>query len=377
MCATCTPTSARAVLFGPMPPVPQPPPEPHEDLDFEATWCYPVEECLPAPRARARQRSPGPLGVRATDVLAEQRCESASSKACAAPDNRALEKGSGAESRELRRLNTFVDCCDPGAENHNTQALASWPASGIEPPRGVRSLEDLSHEVSKLARAHSSSTVVVGVDDLVFLHVYDINYLTRLSSLPFYHVGLEVYGKEFFFGTRGVQSCRPGHHKVHIYRDTVHVGQTALSPLEVSEVLYQLRREWLPETYSLLGRNCQSFIVTLCELLGLFNSIPPQYRRFSELHGLRSVVCQGGLLRDAASQILRPAIGSCSDAPSALCCGAAGRAATREDGSPGGEASGRPREDPTWLPVPAEGRLSGLRHSSAALGSAPGRSTTA
>merc|ERR1719262_1384660 len=77
----------------------------------------------------------------------------------------------------------------------------------------------------------------------VYLNVYDlgsytqpINSLARAFDWGLFHVGVQVFGHEWCFertfgpSMPGVSAYRPQQHGMHRFRETVHLGTTALAP---------------------------------------------------------------------------------------------------------------------------------------------------
>jgi hypothetical protein len=130
----------------------------------------------------------------------------------------------------------------------------------------------------------------------VILHVYDIIWLTRLSESigrPAFHVSIEVHNHEHSFGSDGIFCDRlitgkePGAprkvaSKQYIYRESVPLGFTNCTQRDIRRVLANMRNDWPGSSYSIFGKNCQSFAVELCEKMGIVDGIPAKYRSFSE-----------------------------------------------------------------------------------------------
>eukprot|EP00811_Abedinium_folium_P001779 NODE_11630_length_1274_cov_5.694856.p2 GENE.NODE_11630_length_1274_cov_5.694856~~NODE_11630_length_1274_cov_5.694856.p2 ORF type:complete len:202 (+),score=48.05 NODE_11630_length_1274_cov_5.694856:353-958(+) len=120
------------------------------------------------------------------------------------------------------------------------------------------------------------------------LHVYDVLRITRLAGVPLYHLGIEVYGREYFYSVSGVGYCVPGGHRWHVHKHTLSLGNTLLNSEEVDEILENMCTTW-GHSYNILARNCQTFAVHLCELLGLGGAaVPTRYCRLASLSGWRN-----------------------------------------------------------------------------------------
>lgn len=143
----------------------------------------------------------------------------------------------------------------------------------------------------------------------VVLRVYDLADVTRRTGLPIFHLGVEVYRREYYYSSKGITYCNPcrkygerrGKAKPRgicycwchaLFREGVPLGRTKLSRREVLQVVHDLcRDEWQAEAYSPLGQNCQTFAVKFCERLGLPEGcIPAKYSRFAELEDFQSTV---------------------------------------------------------------------------------------
>lgn len=119
-------------------------------------------------------------------------------------------------------------------------------------------------------------------ESAVLLHVYDldsvtskVNAVTRhVAQSGVFHVGVQVYGDEWSFGqhddiSTGVTCNRPKEHCFHVYRESVHMGDTDLSRAEVWLLLERLKPEWPGNSYHLFQRNCITFADVLCHELGV------------------------------------------------------------------------------------------------------------
>mmetsp|Transcript_53518 Transcript_53518/g.114428 ORF Transcript_53518/g.114428 Transcript_53518/m.114428 type:complete len:213 (-) Transcript_53518:574-1212(-) len=144
-----------------------------------------------------------------------------------------------------------------------------------------------------------------GLDDVqvpVTLHVYDvqgsIHYLNRLLSVwgtGAFHVGVEIYDKEWSFGQYGIYASLPCQDSSsgHSYLNSVPMGYTKMSEKAVLDLLRRLRKEWVGSEYSLLKHNCCHFSEAFCHALtGL--SVPKE---------LTSLAATGASLSDATSRL--------------------------------------------------------------------------
>jgi len=114
-----------------------------------------------------------------------------------------------------------------------------------------------------------------------------------------FHVGVEVHGKEIFFGSEGVDTCEPKGANWHVFRQTVSMGRTPLSREQVGELVRQMG--WNGNDYDILRRNCCSFADELCEKL-VGRGVPGWVDRFPQVaaaavKGLQPVVDLSALVR--------------------------------------------------------------------------------
>jgi len=125
----------------------------------------------------------------------------------------------------------------------------------------------------------------------VTLHIYDIgtsagpmvnNFLKPLGTGAF-HCGVEVHGWEWSYSDvsnpkdpamTGIFSCRPRHCEGHRYYETVELGLTRTSELEVVRLLTLLEKGWPISEYDLLSHNCCHFADEFSRRLGV-GGIPP------------------------------------------------------------------------------------------------------
>jgi len=78
----------------------------------------------------------------------------------------------------------------------------------------------------------------------VVLHVYELSEWTRLSGLPIFHLGVEVFRCEYFFTREGISLCPPAHHGGHQYKEAVQLGRTKLSRREWRRALAAMKLDW-------------------------------------------------------------------------------------------------------------------------------------
>ncbi|EER17678.1 conserved hypothetical protein [Perkinsus marinus ATCC 50983] len=130
----------------------------------------------------------------------------------------------------------------------------------------------------------------------VVLNVYDLDQgIVRLNTIlamvgvgGAFHVGVSVFGKEYYYSgigppngpddldPSGVYWHEPTHHDVHVYRQSVYLGSTALTERRVYELVRRLGEFWTIGRYDLLRRNCCQFAEALAQGLGV-GPIPKEF----------------------------------------------------------------------------------------------------
>jgi hypothetical protein len=99
-----------------------------------------------------------------------------------------------------------------------------------------------------------------------------------------FHGAVEVYGREYSFGgsadpnvapeTTGVFINDPKGCTMHKWRESVAMGNTALSEAEVHTLVEEMQIAWHALNYSLLEKNCCHFSEAFCERLGVTTQKP-------------------------------------------------------------------------------------------------------
>jgi len=115
----------------------------------------------------------------------------------------------------------------------------------------------------------------------VWLHIYDVfGALERVNSVMkpvgtgAFHAGVEVFGKEWSYGyaiqgNSGVYHCKPRCNDRHRYRESVAMGGTCMTEIEVASLIQEMRSAWVGVEYELLTKNCCHFSDALCRRLGV------------------------------------------------------------------------------------------------------------
>eukprot|EP00747_Dinoflagellata_sp_TGD_P184194 gnl/TRDRNA2_/TRDRNA2_39621_c0_seq1.p1 gnl/TRDRNA2_/TRDRNA2_39621_c0~~gnl/TRDRNA2_/TRDRNA2_39621_c0_seq1.p1 ORF type:complete len:240 (+),score=35.31 gnl/TRDRNA2_/TRDRNA2_39621_c0_seq1:63-722(+) len=143
-------------------------------------------------------------------------------------------------------------------------------------------------------------------DSQVFLNVYDLSgqlvganevLAGRLKFGGAFHVGVEVYGTEWYYCPDGIHYNQqaPRKHYMHIYNSTIEMGRTAMTQDEVCNLITQYRQNaWTGQKYQCLQNNCCSFANEFCwQLVG--QTIPAWVDRIPKLAaslGLSDIVME-------------------------------------------------------------------------------------
>lgn len=118
----------------------------------------------------------------------------------------------------------------------------------------------------------------------VTLNVYDLlhpekpeaistlNWYLYGIGMGLYHSGVCVYGTEYCFGGHpgsytGVFEVEPRDAPEAKFRESIVIGHTSLSPIDVALLINQMASHWSGNSYNLLTRNCNHFASDLCEKL--------------------------------------------------------------------------------------------------------------
>mmetsp|Transcript_44443 Transcript_44443/g.96641 ORF Transcript_44443/g.96641 Transcript_44443/m.96641 type:complete len:355 (+) Transcript_44443:120-1184(+) len=133
---------------------------------------------------------------------------------------------------------------------------------------------------------HFERAVVCASPNTVFLNVFDLAPVlsvpnailcnTVVNTVGAFHAAVEVYGEEWsFYRTPSPTSCgvckslRPRNHPVHVYRQSINLGETSLKDWEVRYLIRaKLALKWPGGGYDLLTRNCIHFCDELLLTLG-------------------------------------------------------------------------------------------------------------
>lgn len=113
----------------------------------------------------------------------------------------------------------------------------------------------------------------------VNLHVYkptDPNNV-GLPGFRIYHTGIEIYGCEYTFAgnqtqSTGVTTQRPKANPMGgqwSFLQTEVLGHTQMSKQEIKELIFEMKRDFIANTYDLTSRNCNHFTEAVAKNIGM------------------------------------------------------------------------------------------------------------
>lgn len=129
----------------------------------------------------------------------------------------------------------------------------------------------------------------------VVLNIYDLGQNPHIRTLnrclqPFsagaFHCGVEVYGLEWSFSDTeggeglGVFCSKPRCCEGHGFHESVPLGPTKLTHVEVWQILQMLMSSWVPAQYNVLSRNCCHFCEEFCTRL-MVGPVPARIMRLA------------------------------------------------------------------------------------------------
>ena len=175
-------------------------------------------------------------------------------------------------------------------------------AAGIEGPRrtiGRTAARSRRASRSRASRAAPSPRRAAPVErtSRVKVHIYHVStegwvqgmneWLPRSVLGGVYHAGVEVWGKEYWYGwgpgsNSGVTACAPKQNLQHTYFKSVDVGVTREGRRELDELLRQLKIEWTGQDYHAIKRNCCHFCDALLSRLNV-QPLPPWVNRLARV----------------------------------------------------------------------------------------------
>mmetsp|Transcript_94353 Transcript_94353/g.177594 ORF Transcript_94353/g.177594 Transcript_94353/m.177594 type:complete len:238 (-) Transcript_94353:14-727(-) len=144
-----------------------------------------------------------------------------------------------------------------------------------------------------------------------------------------FHAGVEVHGTEYTFGLEGITQNEPQKCEFHIFHESVYMGETRLTQMEVAFLLRDLGQEWRGAEYDLLDRNCCNFSEEFCNLL-TGESLPAWVSNLSRIASSAAATVENSidvkrltqdLLRTCSSKsILTPLVSPKSVVSDAITC---------------------------------------------------------
>jgi len=131
----------------------------------------------------------------------------------------------------------------------------------------------------------------------VWLHVYDLEAITgrlndlilRDANLGAFHTGVEILGSEYYYACADFSGgsglfCNqlPKVHPVHMYRESVFMGETPLSTREIKQLILDCCDAWPSIEYHPISKNCVTFAEELLISLRVPEPFPAWVRGVSE-----------------------------------------------------------------------------------------------
>jgi hypothetical protein len=124
----------------------------------------------------------------------------------------------------------------------------------------------------------------------VYLNIYhlddswsDTNIMSQKIGLGgAFHAGVEIHGREWTYGKSGIECGEPRCHQVHVYHESICLGETGLTALDVDSVVRRMKSGWSGKDYHIFDYNCTTFADALTvELIG--DHIPGWVGRLPQL----------------------------------------------------------------------------------------------
>merc|ERR1712183_570514 len=123
-----------------------------------------------------------------------------------------------------------------------------------------------------------------------------LNSILGSSGSGAFHVGVEVYGREWTYGCEGgggkavqyprynvlsgISVCPPRNCGLHLYRESLPMGPTRISEGDLHHKLCKMSLYWKAGNYDLTRNNCLNFADTLLKELGV-PGLPPWVARLA------------------------------------------------------------------------------------------------
>jgi len=166
--------------------------------------------------------------------------------------------------------------------------------------QGCGHIEDGDVVVENFVRELCDGYILSGSNSVpVYLNVYHLsdawlesNRIFQLAGIGgAFHAGIEVHGQEWSYCSdkwtyghtkSGISCTQPRTHEVHVFHESVLVGETNLSKSAVRELIEDLLTEWPAEDYNLLENNCCNFSDAFSQVL-VGEPIPAWVIRFPQI----------------------------------------------------------------------------------------------
>lgn len=188
--------------------------------------------------------------------------------------------------------------------------------AGLDKDNSHHFIEVLAPKPTWITNSPSKANLVEA-GELVSVHLYDLSdALANLNSVGIdlmgfggaLHVGVEVYGVEWSFGTGGVSCSAPKQNRHYNFRQTVGMGRTLLAKKEFEIVMMGMQKEWPGSEYELFSKNCGTFCNDLCIRIGV-GGLPAWITRLAEAGGrsttvrrIADMMARNGLIGEASPQ---------------------------------------------------------------------------
>lgn len=124
-----------------------------------------------------------------------------------------------------------------------------------------------------------------------WLHIYDLDTVTarlndamlRGAGMGAFHCGVEVLADEWFFAwgdsdCTGVLCNEPKQHQVHVYKESISMGESPLTEDEVKTVIADAMDAWPANSYHPISRSCVNFAEDLLQRLKVPEPFPAWVR---------------------------------------------------------------------------------------------------
>lgn len=257
---------------------------------------------------------------------------------------------------------------DLGIDGEEMPCLGPAPEAHVILPAGELAMTPIAVSVGA-----ASADVGPTMTSEVLLHIYDVSnqacvqwlnsvLANRLSPIKFggiFHVGVQINGKEWFFGHAnrgtGVTWTVPLTLEEHHFRETIHLPHTKLPEHEVNAIIASLQNEYMGRGYHLFRRNCCHFADDFCQRLGV-GRIPAWTYRLANIGDSAVQTLQGGEGQVGLLHLSRSVAGAL---PQSL----TGRALTAPPGS-----NNAPTPAPMLVAPPSPGAAAALAQSADTTG---------